>query len=272
MDDRVTRRSALVRLAGGVGACLLLQDSSRLRQLLAAPSAHAADGVSHTHLDNQDAGSWLPYIDPPYRRTNYLIDNDGPSVDGKALHVGLRSGDPYTGIHTYYQLPPAPEARAFELDLLYHYSPATTWDNQGGFSILQNFQFTFSWFFQGRRYEAALQYECVHDDSPEAGRPPTWRLWTGTTWKNTGVRQELAANTWHHLILRALAMPEANALRYIEFVSDDRATPLGLSFPPTSVVVSPLVVGFQLDGNFRQESYDVSFDQVHLTWWPANPW
>src|SRR5438132_8247409 len=116
-----------------------------------------------------------------------------PSVDGSALKISLISGQPYTGIHAYRNLPANDTATKFDLALLFYFSSVTP---------IQALEFTMNTWVNNQRWEWALQWENIGDGSPQQGNPPTWRLWTGRSWQNIGVRQQLSAKTWHKLRLK----------------------------------------------------------------------
>jgi hypothetical protein len=149
---------------------------------------------------------------------------------------------------------------------------ATTFNNEGAPSRVQAVELCMNkWSRDMGRYEWGMQWANVSDGSPEAGVVPTWRLWTGTGWKNVGPTQRLTPDTWHYFLLQGDIVQ--GQVRYVRFVSDSAAQTLGHRFAPQRVAGGgEPVVAFQIDGNFRQEPYDCFFDAVSLQGFPTSPW
>ena len=146
-------------------------------------------------------------------------------------------------------------------------------NNDGSPSLVQAIEFSVNKWSKTERFEWALQWENVGDGSAQEGIAPTWRIWTGIGWQDTGVTQRLAGDKWHSLRLRGNITN--GKVHYVSFRSDGHSHNLGQSF---DTVKTPgddrLTVAFQLDGNYQQQQYDCLFDHVGAQWWDnvANPW
>jgi hypothetical protein len=256
MCDTQSRRRCLVGfiLVASLGGMLLQGAEARV---LPTPYRHAA-----IHLDDASS-AWGIYIDPPTKTAQAAVAGvTRPSVDGKALQIALKGGQPYTGVHVYRNLMGAPQtagARSFALSLRFRYDPSA--------SPVQALEFTMSKWRNHRRWEWALQWERVGDGTAQQGQPPTWRLWNGTGWQNIGVRQDLAANRWHTLSLSGL-ISTGQRVRYVRFAADGRSSALSQTFSPQGSDYGDtyLAVGVQLDGNATESKYQVYLDHVSLQW------
>ena len=109
-------------------------------------------------------------------------------------------GDCYTHPHFLAVVPRAPLSRSFELGFYWRYSPATTIDNANDVcSTIQAIEFTTNQWIGGRRWESAMQWQVLHDDTKENATLPGWRVWDGgaKASRNARLTQHLAADTWH---------------------------------------------------------------------------
>jgi hypothetical protein len=174
-----------------------------------------------------------------------------PSVDGTALKISLLSGDPYTGVQAYRNLQPADAATTFDLNLSFYFPNATP---------IQALEFTMSKWVNNQRWEWALQWENIGKGVP----PAAWRLWTGSSWQNTGVTQALNANVWHKFHLKGDIVK--GQVHYVSFTCDDTSVSLGQMFKVISSTGEKLAVGIQLDGDAHEDPYQVYIDQVDLRW------
>ncbi len=68
-------------------------------------------------------------------------------------------------------------------------------------SPVQALEFTISKWQDGKRYEWALQRQMVDDGLPNGGAAPNWRMWTGSAWSNTPIRQQMRPDVWHAIRL-----------------------------------------------------------------------
>ncbi len=216
-----------------------------------SPERQSRPSVTLPNLED-DASRWDIYHDGG--QNSGAIANVGtPSLDGSALALSLESGDPYTGFQAYRELPLI-DATTFEMQMSFYVTDEAT---------IQGLEFTMNRWHANQRMEWALQWEQYGDGSLQEGVPPTWRLWTGQGWQDTGVTQALSLASWHTLTLTGDIFQ--GKVRYLNFACDTLSTPLSLSFPPTSSPGEKVVLGSQIDGNANEDPAQVYFDKVGLT-------
>ena len=222
-----------------------------------APSSTRATQVSTTTtvLSNleDNASQWGIFQDHGSARGT-VSNVASPSIGGDALAASLIGGQPYTGIHAYRNLTAIDNLTSVQLDLSFRFSNATP---------VQALEFTTSKWENNQRWEWALQWEHVGDGGPQQGAAPTWRLWTGSSWQDTGVTQQLSAGTWHTLHLTG-DIYNGN-VRYTSFQSDGVTTSLTQVFAPVSSPGNVLAVAVQLDGDNHEDAYKMYIDGVTLS-------
>lgn len=218
-----------------------------------ANAAAALTTTALTHLEN-NASVWGIYQDQGQVQGT-LVNVAQPSLDGNALAASLVSGQAYTGMHSYRNLAPADNAVTFQLDLSFQFSDA---------AAVQALEFTTSKWYNNKRWEWALQWENVGDGGPQQGAPPTWRLWTGSSWQDTGIRQSLNAQTWHTLSLTGKIVN--GKVHYTGFQCDGSGSTLTNTFAPVASSGDLLAVAVQLDGNGQEDSYQLYIDRVNLSY------
>ncbi len=227
----------------------LLRPDSHTRPI----QTHTVSSTSLANLDD-DVSQWGIFQDRGSAITT--IDNvSKPSTDGLSLKTSLLGGQPFAGAHVYRNLAPANTAKAFEMHLSFYF---TSLDH------IQALEFTLNKWSGNQRWEWALQWERIGDGTPQQGNPPTWRLWTGKSWQDSGVRQSLTANTWHTLSLKGDSMN--GQVHYISFTCDTIPAQLRQTFSPVSSPGEKLAVAVQLDGDSQEEPYTLYIDQVTLDW------
>jgi hypothetical protein len=214
---------------------------------------HASlESLLWSDLDD-DASQWGIYQDGG-TVDGALSSTTTPSLDGSALLVALQGGQPYTGLHAYRNLPQVnPLASQFTLTLSFQFT---------SLSSIQALEFTMNTWVKDVRWEWAVQWEHIGDGSSQQGTPPTWRLWTGTSWQDIGLVQSLTAGSWHHL--RLVDSIEAGHVQYLSFQCDDQVTALSPAFLPVLSSGDKLAVGAQLDGDFQQDPYQMTMENVAL--------
>ena len=193
-----------------------------------------------------------------------LADVQAPSLDGHALRCSLTGGSPYSNAHFYRNLLDD-GSRLFALSLAFRFSPTTTFNNQGGESVIQGLEFTMSAWRGGKRYEWALQWQNVGTGAPQ------WRYWdpsrpAAERWVAlpAPIAQQLSANEFHSLTIRG-EIRNGNS-RYRSFSIDGAEHALELEAPPDPALGTPdkLAVAVQLDGNAHAAPYEVYLDRVAL--------
>jgi hypothetical protein len=231
--------------------------------IILAPTTIASAHTIHPHAKTTTEPLVLPDLDNEASQWSIFQDGgvdayslaavDDPSLDGQALSLSLLGGTPYTGIHAYRALPQI-SATTFELKLSFYLSKQEN---------LQGLEFTMDQWHAGKRMEWAMQWEQFGDGTLQQGIPPTWRLWTGENWQNTGNTQSLALNAWHTFSLQGDTLN--GQVHYLNFTCDDLASPLGLVFPPLPSSGEKIVIGTQLDGNAQEAPTTVTLDKVSLS-------
>ena len=167
------------------------------------------------------------------------------------MQVSLLSGQPYVGIHAYRNLAPADTATSFNLTLSFYFPTATP---------IQALEFTSSKWVNNQRWEWALQWEHIGSGVTT----PVWRLWTGSSWQEIGLTQQLAAKKWHKLHLKGNI--SNGQVHYISFSCDSLSANLGQTFAPVSNPGDKLAVAVQLDGDSNENPYQLYIDKVSLQW------
>ncbi|MCP4424532.1 MAG: hypothetical protein GY803_08585 [Chloroflexi bacterium] len=221
--------------------------------------------TSQIHDLDQFAADWGVYCEglPTWELENV----ETPSLDGSALRCATTGGDPYSNVHCYRNLPSAPSARVFTLTLSFQFTPTTTYNNDGGDSIVQGLEFTMNKWHDGKRYEWAVQWQNVGADAPQ------WRYWDPSEpdpWQSMypPIPQYLTGGEWYTLTLAGEIVGE-NA-HYNMFSVDNVTHSLDITVPYiTSVADDKLAIAVQLDGSAAQAPYDLIIDQVSFIKNPA---
>ncbi len=213
---------------------------------------------------DDDVLSWGVYCEG---QPTWIMENvTTPSLDGTALRCGLTGGDQHSNILCYRNLLPKNDAISFSYSLSFQFSPPTTYNNQGGDSIVQAIEFTMNKYQDDIRYEWALQWNNV--GSPNA---PQWRYWNPSLpvadrWVpiDPPITQELSADEWHTLSIEGVIV--SGNVHYRHFVIDGQQHDLNLTVPPDvmSDEIDRLAVGVQLDGAQNQYPYNVFVDYVNI--------
>src|SRR5205085_48888 len=101
----------------------------------------------------------------------------------------------------------------------------TTFNNQGGPSVIQGLEFTMNKWFQSKRWEFAVQWENVEQVAGDGA--PQWRYWdanqpAANRWVpfTPGIPQTFTANAWHHLALQGRIIN--NQVHYQKFQVDNQ--------------------------------------------------
>ncbi len=242
------RRRFLLAMAGLMGTSVGLGEKGP-EYVQAAP----VKGTFTSDDLNGNLSEWHIFYDQG--QSKGLVEQvDDPSLSGSALKATLLSGDPYAGIHVYRNLPPRDECQLLQLDVAFYFRDLRP---------IQALEFSMNKWMGDLRWEWALQWEQVGDGTAEQGIPPAWRVWTGDTWKNTGIQQYLKPNVWHQLSM--VGVITDGKVQYLRFNCDRYAYSLQKHiFVPVVSPGSKLAVGFQLNGDYQEDAYSVYYDNVHL--------
>jgi hypothetical protein len=184
-----------------------------------------------------------------------------------ALRLSITPGCahlPYTSLTFYRQFPVVPEARFFSLQLRYRFTP-TTWGNQGEPSRIQGLQVVMSKGQGTAVQEWKFRWNNVADSLPQQPTRPMWQWYTGQGWEDTGVRDALAGDQWHTLMMVGEITP-VGGIQYRSLTSNGVISPVEYQAVPTGVAGDALTVAVVLEGNFQQDAYELLLDQVGFTW------
>ena len=189
-----------------------------------------------------------------------------PSRDGTALRASLDYGHDF---QVYRNLAAVGKAVSFELSLSFYFTSATH---------IQALAFSMNKWTNGQRWEWALQWENKPDNTPEAGNPPTWRVWDGYgdgskgIWRDTHIMQQLSPNAWHTLDLKG-DISSNGQVHYISFRCDtppnQPSNQLGQTFNPASETGEKLAVAVQLDTDAQGGAYQVYVDEMTFQFKPV---
>ncbi|MFN0110050.1 MAG: hypothetical protein ACKVZH_14440 [Blastocatellia bacterium] len=214
-----------------------------------------------TDLDH-DAADWGMFCDRGRPETNHR-NVVSPSLDGKALKFSLLRGTDNTGnsdAHFYRNLLPDANANVFTLSLSFqfHLPNAPAQNN-----VVQAIEFTMNKWYQGKRYEFAMQWRNIGANAMQ------WHYWDGSRsgesrWIPLNIVDPLAADQWHSLSLEGDTI--SGLIHYRRFQIDGRSYEMNLCVAPlTDNDVDKLAVAVQLDGNSTTDAYDVFVDRVNFT-------
>jgi hypothetical protein len=207
---------------------------------------------------DQEAGTWDGYEEGT---PSWILENvTTPALDGTSLRCGLTGGAPYSNIHCYKNLSIDAPPQSFCFDLLFWFEPQTTYNNQGAPSIVQALEFSTSAWWQGVRYELALQWQNVGHGAPQ------WHYWDGQQqWVSTGIAETLEAGQWHAFTVEGEIID--GAIFYTRFILDRQQHALSYVVPPVIALNEPdrLAVAVQLDGNATNTPYDLFIESVNLS-------
>jgi hypothetical protein len=210
----------------------------------------------------ESAPDWGVYVEGDPQWT--LSQEQSPSLDGQSLKCSIAGGAPYSNAHCYRNLLDD-GSRAFTLSLSFLFTPSTTFNNQGGESVIQALEFSISAWRSQLRYEWAMQWLNVGVGAPQ------WRYWDASLpaaerWAQlpTPIMQELSANAFHSLTIKGEI--RNGFAHYRSFSIDGADHVLDFDAPPGAApgVADKLAVAVQLDGNATETPYDVYLDRVSL--------
>jgi hypothetical protein len=215
-----------------------------------------------SELDENES-MWGIYTDGLGAPTWEINNASNPSLDGNSLRCAITGGEPYSNVHCYRNLPAEPTSNLFRLSMSFYYQPSSTFNNEGGDSIIQGLEFTMNKWDQGIRYEWALQWDNVDQGAPK------WRYWDPTHLTNQwvdvlGISSPVTGEEWHTLLLEGDIFD--GKVHYRRFVFDQQEHELNIPLvEAASAIDEPkLAVAVQLDGNSTETPYDLFIDHVTL--------
>ena len=175
-----------------------------------------------------------------------------PANDGSSAKFSLSGPTPYSNALWWDSVANNSTVTHFNYDLWFYV------DHPGASEALE---FDVNQSFQGIRYTWGT--ECSFQNTHH------WDVWdpAGFKWVTTNVPcNPVAANTWHHLVWQ---FEQVNhQVHYISVTLDGTTTPVDIcKDPQTKYPGEDINVAFQMDGDFKQDPYNVWLDQVTLSMW-----
>jgi hypothetical protein len=188
-----------------------------------------------------------------------------PSISGQASEFNLGGGNPYSdalwnnhliGTASSQGLPDpnntlVPSLHNFTYDV-YFYA-----DDIG---LAEALEFDVNQFFGGMGF--IWGHECRIADGNE------WDVWDNekTQWTHTGVPCKPTSNSWNHLTIKVQRTSD-NHLVYQSITLNGFTSNLGWTFGHGS---SPgwngVTINYQMDGNYKQNSYNVYLDNLTFSY------
>ncbi len=241
--------------------------------------------LTRVDLDN-DHTQWRPFTEIPTpglpTPSSEISSVSSPSLDGDALRCAISGGYAYSNLHCYRNLDGSPNSNTFMMSLSFYYRPRSTFNNQGGSSIVQALEFTMSKWLGQSRHEWAVQWENVGNGAPK------WRYWDPhhldsnnqpDRWVDLNIPippelLELEGERWYTLKLEGDIV--AGKVHYtrirIDKINDGFEGwiyPLDITVEPAVEAGDKLAVAVQLDGNNwngtgQLSPYEVLLDRVTL--------
>lgn len=158
------------------------------------------------------------------------------------------------------------------------YSNALWWRSVGANDNVTHFNYDVSFYTDRPDLPEALEFdvneaiggvryiwgsEC---DFKNSGKWDVWNPAAGK-WQHTPLScRQFSANTWHHLTWELERVN--HQVHYIALTVDGQRMNVDILMDPQSHYSGDdISVAFQLDGDFRQDPYNVWLDQVTLTMW-----
>ena len=176
-----------------------------------------------------------------------------PSLDGFSGIFTIGGPVRYSNALWWKPLPAVPSAMHFVYDVYFYVKNP---------NVVQALEFDVNqshgtnWFVFGT--------ECNYKDSH------MWDVWdTGReTWIPTAVPCPVVqAYTWHHLQWEFARLPN-NTVQYVAVTLDGHKSYVNRVYgPPRAGNGDSLNVAFQMDGDYRQDSYSVWLDKLTLDYW-----
>ena len=241
--------------------------------------------LTRVDLDN-DHTQWRAFTEVPTpglpTPSSEISSVSSPSLDGDALRCAITGGYAYSNLHCYRNLDGSPNSNTFRMSLSFYYRPRSTFNNQGGSSIVQALEFTMSKWLGQSRHEWAVQWENVGNGAPK------WRYWDPhhldsnnqpDRWVDLNIPippelLELEGERWYTLKLEGDIV--AGKVHYTR-ISIDKLNdgfegwiyPLDITVEPAVEAGDKLAVAVQLDGNNwngtgQLSPYEVLLDRVTL--------
>jgi hypothetical protein len=127
--------------------------------------------------------------------------------------------------------------------------------------LAENLEFDLAQFFDNLGLMFGTQCQIVNGQQ--------WGIWDNVSskWVSTGVPCKPVENSWNHLTIQ-LERTSSNDLLYKSITLNGVTNTLNATYSPFSVSGwNGVVVNFQLDGNYAQQSYSVYLDNLTVTYY-----
>lgn len=175
-----------------------------------------------------------------------------PATDGDSSEFTISGPTGYSNALWWNSFPPNSNVTHFTYDLWFYVDRP---------QVSQALEFDVNQSFGGIRYTWGS--ECNFNGTHK------WDIWdpAGFKWVPTGVAcRPFSPNAWHHLVWQ---LERANhQVHYISLTVDNQQSSVDIyKDPQTNWNFEDINVAFQLDGDSRQDPYNVWLDQVSLTMW-----
>ena len=176
-----------------------------------------------------------------------------PSTDGSSAKFSIGGTQPYSNAMWWKSLGQVAPLNRLTYDL-YFYVDDPSRPEALEFDVNQSYDHT--------RYTWGT--ECSYQHTGK------WDIWNPATgaWETTDVPcPTVSANTWHHLTWR---LERVNGqVHYVSVTLDGEESTVDKYFGPQTNYGGgdDIDIAFQMDGNYRQDPYNVWLDQVSLQGW-----
>jgi hypothetical protein len=176
-------------------------------------------------------------------------NQSAPAMDGKSAKFTMGGPTAYSNMLYFNPVAGGDNVSHFIYDLYFYI------DNPNASQALE---FDINQTFGGNRW--VWGSECSFNDSGK------WDIWDDVNgWKPTIYDcKPFPANTWIHLVWNVERV--GNQVHYISLTVGDQTYNIDTYYPnQPDWTVEEIDVAFQMDGNYKQEPYNVWLDQVKLT-------
>jgi hypothetical protein len=176
-------------------------------------------------------------------------NQSAPAMDGKSAKFTMGGPTAYSNMLYFNPVAGGDNVSHFIYDLYFYI------DNPNASQALE---FDINQTFGGNRW--VWGSECSFNDSRK------WDIWDDVNgWKPTIYDcKPFPANTWIHLVWNVERV--GNQVHYISLTVGDQTYNIDTYYPnQPDWTVEEIDVAFQMDGNYKQEPYNVWLDQVKLT-------
>lgn len=181
--------------------------------------------------------------------TTMTPNQSSPAMDGKSAKFTMGGPTPYSNMLYFNPVAGGNNVSHFTYDLYFYI------DNP---DAPQALEFDINQTFGGNRW--VWGSECNFNGTGK------WDIWNDLTgWQPTTVDcNPFPANTWIHLVWNVERV--GNQVHYISLTVGDQTYNIDTYYPnQPDWTLEEIDVAFQMDGNYKQEPYDVWLDEVNLT-------